>query len=168
MRRRAGGEAMTWNGTPTPAMRRKSTGRFVLRNKQRCAGRRQILDGFPVAPHDLSLGEITAYFSGDVIQCLLCGKKYKSLGVHIKSIHELTQDEYKKMYGLFWRRGLTSKDCHETISDIVSKRIEENGLPPHRITLEEQRKKHRPMTSAHREMVLTHLPNGAVSVKEIT
>jgi hypothetical protein len=147
-------------------MRRKSTGRFVLRNIQRRAGRRQILDGFPVTPRNLSLEEITAYFSGDVIQCLLCGKKYKSLGVHIKSIHELSQDEYKEMYGLFWRRGLTSKDCHEAISDIVSKRIEENGPPIHRITLEEQRKKHRPMTSAHREMILTHLPNGVVSVKE--
>ena len=157
---------MTWNGTPTPAIRRKSNGRFVLRNTQRKKGRRQVLDGFPVEPHDFSLEEIRAYFSGDVIQCLLCGKKYQSLGVHLKKIHELSQDEYKKMYGFFWRRGLTSKKCHEIISEIVNNRIEENGPPIHRITLQEQRKKHRPMTTAHKQLILNNLHNKNDTPKE--
>ena len=144
---------MALTGTVNHAsMRRKSTGLRVLRNKQRYAGRRAILDGFPVEPHPFSLDEVRAYFSGDVIQCLLCGKKYRMLGVHLKRVHEVWADDYKAMYGLSWRRGLTSEDCHRVIGDVVLKRLEERGNPSHAITPEEQKTKQRPMTLANKQM----------------
>ena len=144
---------MALTGTVNHAsMRRKSTGLRVLRNKQRYAGRRAILDGFPVEPHPFSLDEVRAYFTGDVIQCLLCGKKYRKLGIHLTKVHEVAVDDYKAMYGLSWRRGLTSEDCHRVIGDVALRRIEERGSPTHVITPEEQRRKKRPMTLANRQM----------------
>lgn len=60
-----------------------------------------------------------AYFGGAKIQCLLCGKWYRSLGTHISRIHEMPEENYKVLYGLPLYRGLTSAESRETYSDSV-------------------------------------------------
>jgi len=70
--------------------------------------------------------EINAYFQGDKIECLLCGKYFKALATHIVRIHEYTVDEYKKEFGLPWGRGLTSDDTNTKKSLIMKKRVKED------------------------------------------
>jgi hypothetical protein len=52
--------------------------------------------------------EIDLYFSGDAIQCLLCGQLFRRLAYHIAAKHDLTAADYKRRFGLPWTRGLTS------------------------------------------------------------
>lgn len=70
-----------------------------------------MLPGYPIDPRQMSLDEVRNYFSGDAIVCLRCGKSYRSLGVHLKMAHSMTDDDYKGMYGLPWSRGLA---CNES------------------------------------------------------
>lgn len=91
------------------------------RAMQRSANRRKVLPGFPSEHMLRSKEEIEEYFGGDRIQCLLCGKWFKRLGGHLKRIHGVTQDEYRKRYGLPWRRGLTSKEAHKNYSEATKK-----------------------------------------------
>src|SRR5215467_7493629 len=48
------------------------------------------------------------YFSGDTIECLICGRHFKRLHRHLGAKHNLSADHYKKQFGLAWTRGLTS------------------------------------------------------------
>lgn len=50
--------------------------------------------------------QIDAYFNDDKIECLLCGKRFKALGVHLSRKHEITGDEYKTRFGLPYGIGL--------------------------------------------------------------
>jgi hypothetical protein len=52
--------------------------------------------------------EIENYFSGDKIECLLCGRHFKRLQSHLAAKHQMNADAYKKRFGLPWTRGLTS------------------------------------------------------------
>jgi hypothetical protein len=52
--------------------------------------------------------EIERYFSGNTIECLLCGRHFKRLQTHLAAKHDMTADEYKERFGLPWTRGLTS------------------------------------------------------------
>lgn len=117
---------MTWHGTPTPAIRRKSTGLWKQRNERRKIGRRQTMDGYPVLGHSFTKAEVDDYFSGDRIVCLLCGKKYRNLGNHLPRVHSMTGDEYRQRYGLPWTRGLTCEDSHAKYSSASAARVAEN------------------------------------------
>lgn len=52
--------------------------------------------------------DLEAYFSGDILECLYCGRSYKSLGVHLKKIHGKTARDYKKDFNIPYRKGLIS------------------------------------------------------------
>jgi hypothetical protein len=52
--------------------------------------------------------EIERYFSGDTIECLICGRHFKRLQTHLAVKHGVAADEYKSRFGLPWTRGLTS------------------------------------------------------------
>jgi hypothetical protein len=52
--------------------------------------------------------DIERYFSGDTIECLICGRHFKRLQRHLAAKHGLSADDYKKQFGLPWTRGLTS------------------------------------------------------------
>jgi hypothetical protein len=52
--------------------------------------------------------DIERYFSGDTIECLICGRHFKRLQTHLAAKHDMAADEYKKRFGLPWTRGLTS------------------------------------------------------------
>ncbi len=75
---------------------------------------RGILPGFPKKGKFQTIEEINAYFSGDKIQCLRCGKWFKAItGNHLLCKHQITIEEYKEMYGLPWVRGLCSEPTRE-------------------------------------------------------
>ena len=52
--------------------------------------------------------DVARYFSGDTIECLICGRHFKRLQRHLAAKHGLSADDYKKQFGLPWTRGLTS------------------------------------------------------------
>ena len=52
--------------------------------------------------------DVERYFSGDTIECLICGRHFKRLARHLAAKHNLSADHYKKQFGLAWTRGLTS------------------------------------------------------------
>lgn len=111
-----------FHGSPGPVMRQKAKGTRPQRNKARMMARRHVLPGYPVDPKPFTLEEIREYFSGDRITCLLCGKPYKRLALHLPRCHSVTEDDYRKMYGLPWRRGLTSEGSHKAYSAAAIKR----------------------------------------------
>lgn len=71
--------------------------------------------------------EIENYFSGDKIECLVCGKWFKELGWHLKKKHNMQCDEYREKYGLPWTRGLVSEELHVRKSD-MAKKLTSSGL----------------------------------------
>ncbi len=72
------------------------------------------LPGFPRKGKFQTREEVDSYFSGDKIQCLLCGKWFQQIsGNHLKFKHEIDNDDYREMYGLPWLRGLVGKRLHE-------------------------------------------------------
>jgi hypothetical protein len=118
-----------WKGNVSPVMRQKAKGSRPKRNAERRAARRLVLPGFPVSPRPFSKEEIDRYFAGEKIQCLICGKMYRSFNNHLR-IHDVTVDEYKEMYGLPWGRGLTGKAANRTRSTVVRRRMKEGWTPP--------------------------------------
>ena len=52
--------------------------------------------------------DVERYFSGDTIECLICGRHFERLQRHLAAKHGLSADDYKKQFGLPWSRGLTS------------------------------------------------------------
>lgn len=52
--------------------------------------------------------EVERYFSGDTIECLICGRNFQRLQTHLAAKHGMTADEYKSRFGLPWARGLLS------------------------------------------------------------
>ena len=97
--------------------------------EKRYKRRRKVLKGFPWDGKFQTKEEVHQYFSGDRIQCLLCGKWFKRLPTHLKAIHDMTSDEYKEMYGLPWKRGLCSEDHSLKLSENLKKR-HANGFRP--------------------------------------
>ena len=73
--------------------------------------RRRVLHGYPKDFVFKNYDKYKEYFVGDRIICLLCGKHYRSLGIHLKACHETTIDDYKKKYGILWGKSLI---CNET------------------------------------------------------
>lgn len=110
-----------WTGSVSPVMRQKAKGIRPARNKARRAARRVVLPGYPVEPRPFTLIEVRDYFAGDKIVCLRCGKAYKRLAVHLQNIHGMTEEDYKGMYGLPWRRGLTSDASHRAYSASIDR-----------------------------------------------
>ncbi len=81
------------------------------------------LSSFPWKGKFKTNAEVEAYFSGDKIQCLLCGKWFHALGGgHLQILHGVTADDYREMYGIPWEKGLIGSLNHEKRS-INTKRL---------------------------------------------
>jgi hypothetical protein len=74
--------------------------------------------------------EIDDYFCGNKVQCLLCGKWFKTLHQHLGRTHDVTVDDYRERYGLPWRRGLCGAGTSEKISKNMLKRRRRGFRPP--------------------------------------
>jgi hypothetical protein len=69
--------------------------------------------------------DVANYFSGNKIQCLICGKWFCTLATHIVKMHRVTVDDYKEMYGLPWGHGLVADDTRKKSADSLKRRINE-------------------------------------------
>jgi hypothetical protein len=69
--------------------------------------------------------EVSEYFSGDKLKCLLCGAEYKSLGTHLLKMHGMRVLEYKEKFGLPYSEGLVSKNTKKAMADALKTRIAE-------------------------------------------
>jgi len=88
----------------------------------------------------LNKEDIKKYYSGDRIQCLVCGKWFKSLGVHLNKTHNMSIDDYKKMFGLPWSIGLCSSETAKKFQR-NAKMLREKGFLLTGIISEEHEKK---------------------------
>jgi len=82
--------------------------------------RRATAPGFPREGRFETPAELANYFNEDKIQCLLCGKLYKTLGAHLLRIHGVTGDEYHEKYGIPFTYGLCSGELSQRIGERVS------------------------------------------------
>lgn len=85
---------------------------FKLIDQRKAAMCRTILPGFPKHFRFTSLKEVDEYFGGDRIQCLLCGKWFKSFSKHL-TIHGVSPREYKLYYNIPVTYGLTSAETRK-------------------------------------------------------
>jgi len=85
---------------------------------------RKVLPGYPVETPFGTPEEVVEYFSRDKITCLLCGKQYRTLGVHLKAIHNTTPDEYRSTYGLPYTHGLSCSETTEIHAALAKEKYE--------------------------------------------
>jgi hypothetical protein len=84
------------------------------------AARRVVSPGFPRAKPFADRSEVEAYFADEKITCLLCGRRLRSLGSHLRKIHDTSDDEYRKRYGIPWKRGLVPESSHAAYSNALT------------------------------------------------
>ena len=68
-----------------------------------------------------TLEELENYFDNEKIECLICGRKLRSLCSHLKT-HDMNSTEYKKMFGIPKRWGLLGL-LTKGIKSVVGKEI---------------------------------------------
>ena len=78
----------------------------------------------------MTRSEIDDYLAGNRVQCLLCGKRYKTLPTNLERTHDVTADDYRERYGLPWRRGLCGVGTSEKLSKNMLGRQKEGFRPP--------------------------------------
>jgi len=89
------------------------------------------IPGFPWKGKFTTRSEIDRYFSNDDgIQCLLCGRILGTLQNHLQIVHGVSHEEYRKRYGLPWRRGLVSRTVSKKHSASLIKRIKNGTFNP--------------------------------------
>ncbi len=99
-------------------------GDFMNREKDE---KQKILRVFPREGRFKTMAELDAYFSGEKIQCLLCGKWFNALGPgHLPKIHGVAADEYKERFGIPLGRGLIGAK-HREKSVIHGKKMFADG-----------------------------------------
>ena len=109
--------------------RTKSTKDAAISSRMRS---RRILFGYPLSSRDLTDKEIKHYLKQEQITCLLCGKDYKNLALHLP-VHEITPDMYRKRYGLPYSIALCSAGLSEQKrKEMLEKldRTDKGGLKP--------------------------------------
>ncbi len=88
------------------------------------------LPGFPCEGCFQTKEEVDEYFSHEKIQCLLCGRWFRSLSTHLRLFHDEHVDSYRATYGRPWWRGLSGTKSRELRSGQLKKRIENGFKPP--------------------------------------
>lgn len=72
--------------------------------------------------------EVEEYFSGDRIECLICGRWLRAVGGKHLKVHGISVDEYKNYYGLPWGRGLVCSETAEKQRAALEARIEKGDI----------------------------------------
>jgi hypothetical protein len=75
--------------------------------------RRRVMPGYPKSEPFLTPEALAAYFAADRVTCLLCGKSYRALGVHVLTIHHMEPDDYRSKFGIPWTYGLNGEHTRE-------------------------------------------------------
>lgn len=81
--------------------------------------RREVLTGYPKDFIFKTPEKLKLYFGSESIVCLLCGKEYRTLGLHLKTIHEMEPDEYREKYGIPWTYKLSCKQTSALHAEIA-------------------------------------------------
>lgn len=90
--------------------------------------RRIVLIGYPINKPFESAEEVREYLSEDKIVCLLCGREYHHLAVHLRT-HDMTPDQYREKYHIPWTYALGSKSLREARREGMLKRMREGYKP---------------------------------------
>lgn len=101
-------------------------------SRQRYKDRRKPLIGFPKEPYKFTYDEVVEYYSNADIQCLRCGRRLKALAKHLTFIHDMSIEEYKDLYGLPNKRGLTGTYASESYRKATKKRMENPNDPSYK------------------------------------
>jgi hypothetical protein len=101
-----------------------------LRAERRCQSRRKVLQGYPITEPFQSVEAVRDYLSGDRVICLICGKSYKALGIHIEKIHGITVDGYRERYNIPWTYGLVCAESSGNYSTATRRRMDDGWQPP--------------------------------------
>lgn len=106
-------------------------------DRQRRNRKIEALDGFPKTEPFETIEELTEYLKGDgkdKIQCLECGRWYKTLFTHLNHKHNISVQEYKLKYGIPFHSckqtgmtGLSGKELKDSQSIKSKKLIEKRG-----------------------------------------
>lgn len=91
--------------------------------KQKAKGKLP-LSGFPWAGKFQTMAEVDNYLSGSTVQCLLCGRWFKMLGIHLTMFHSVSSDDYQSQFGIPWTKHLVSKDYSNQLSEQAKADIE--------------------------------------------
>lgn len=68
--------------------------------------------------------DVLEYLSGDLVECLVCGKEYKSLACHTRQAHDMTKDEYCIEFGIPKGFPLCSSSLSEKISSAAKAAVD--------------------------------------------
>lgn len=116
--------------------------------------------GYPVNKSFSSFDDVKRYLAGDEITCLLCGNGFQSLPPHLRSIHGMSADEYKEMFGITYTSGLVSGAYHE----LRSEECKEKGIGRDGESLRQMRAvprvSNRPMNDLARSYVNERITEG--------
>jgi len=99
-------------------------------HEARARASRRVLPGYPKEEMFTDPKEVAEYFCGSKIVCLRCGKKYRTLGVHLQRIHGMEPDEYREIYGLPWTHGLSCADTTALHAEHAAEMIEKGVFDP--------------------------------------
>jgi len=81
------------------------TSRWDRKNRKAAFECRKVLSGYPITSIFSNVEDQKDYFNHERITCLLCGKQYKFLTIHLK-IHALGAEDYRNRFGITLRQGL--------------------------------------------------------------
>ena len=90
------------------------TRRHSRKNELDAKRRRAILHGYPSEIKFTSIDDENNYFDNEKIVCLLCGKLYKFLSLHLV-VHSIGVDEYKRRFNITLDRGLVGKNIYKNM-----------------------------------------------------
>lgn len=99
-------------------------------NIARKNARRKVMPGFPVDMKFTTPEQLESYFGGSSIVCLRCGKNYRTLGAHLKSVHGMEPDEYREIYGIPWTYGLSCAETTELHSELAKNHVASGIFEP--------------------------------------
>jgi predicted transcriptional regulator len=139
------------------------------KNKHKYMRRRRTSPGYPVQPRKFTYDEIKAYQSTDKITCLLCGNQLETLAKHLRYVHNISITEYKDMYGLPNKRGLSGKTARRNYAKAQLNKLPKCFTDP--IIREGIRKEavvaaqHQKMQPFRSELSRKHIAKGSPFVK---
>lgn len=65
--------------------------------------------GYPWKDRFTTVEELKEYFDHEKLTCLLCGREFHNLGLHVSTTHQMHKDDYKERFGIPWSYGLAGK-----------------------------------------------------------
>jgi hypothetical protein len=97
-------------------------------------------------------GQMETYFAQNGLLCLLCGRTYLALHLHLNKTHEMALDDYRARYGIPWTRGLVAKPLRDKQVANLKRILQDNRIPPsspeHITAMLEAAKSRRPQVPA--------------------